>query len=102
MACAGTLSWSVAGMVAPKAATPPSRNRLVEALAPTRRKDNATNQPAPRGPGYGTAAESSRQLGETPRTPVIRHGQELRTMTPDALEIDWSHVVRRCMDGDSG
>jgi RNA polymerase sigma-70 factor, ECF subfamily len=89
-------------MVAPKAATPSSRNRLVEILAPTRRKDNATNQPAPRGPGCGPVAEASRKLGETPRTPVTRHGQELRTMTPDGLEIDWSQFVRRCMDGDSG
>src|SRR3954471_615469 len=102
MACAGTLSWSVAGMVAPKAATPPGRNRLVGTPVTSPRREVATNQAAPKGPGYDTAAETSRKLGETPRTPITRHGQELRTMTPDALEIDWSHVVRRCMDGDSG
>jgi len=104
-------------MVAPKAATPSSKHRLVGALTPAtapgkdrlpgipvtgQRKGDATNQPAQKGPGYGTATETSRKLGETPRTPVTRHSQELRTMTPDALEIDWSHVVRRCMDGDSG
>jgi RNA polymerase sigma-70 factor (ECF subfamily) len=78
MACAGTLSWSVAGLVAPK--------------APIRRKLE------PREPG-------------TPRKPLQGHGQEATTMTPDTrltsgevrpLEIDWSEVVRRCMDGDSG
>src|SRR6185503_2901662 len=88
MACAGTLSWSVAGMVAP--------------MAPSRRKDHATNDPAPRVAGYGPGTGTSRKLAETPRTPITRHGQGLRTMTPDALEIDWSQVVRRCMDGDSG
>lgn len=117
MACAGTLSWSVAGLVAPKAATPSSGNRLVGSLTPAaragkdrlsgtpvpaRRKEDAMNRPAPMGHGHGPAAETSRKLGETPRTPVTRYGQELRTMTPDALEIDWSQVVRRCMDGDSG
>jgi RNA polymerase sigma-70 factor (ECF subfamily) len=78
MACAGTLSWSVAGLVAPK--------------VPIRRKLE------PRDAG-------------APRKPVQGHGQEARPMTPDArvtsgegrpLEIDWSQVVRRCMDGDSG
>jgi RNA polymerase sigma-70 factor (ECF subfamily) len=74
MACAGTLSWSVAGLAAPS--------------APIRRK-----------------------LDQAPRKPVQGHGQEAKPMTPDArvisgevrpLEIDWSQVVRRCMDGDSG
>jgi RNA polymerase sigma-70 factor (ECF subfamily) len=74
MACAGTLSWSVAGLAAPN--------------APIRRK-----------------------LDQAPRKPVQGHGQEAKPMTPDArvisgevrpLEIDWSQVVRRCMDGDSG
>ncbi len=78
MACAGTLSWSVAGLVAPK--------------APIRRKLE------PREPG-------------APRKPVQGSGQDAKPMTPDArpmsaevrpLEIDWSQVVRRCMDGDSG
>ena len=76
MACAGTLSWSVAGLAAP---TVPSKRKL-----------------EPRDSG-------------APRKPV--HGQEPRTLMPDArlasgevrpLEIDWSQVVRRCMDGDSG
>ena len=78
MACAGTLSWSVAGLVAPK--------------APIRRKLE------PREAG----ARASRFRAT---------GQDAKPMTPDArptreevrpLEIDWSQVVRRCMDGDSG
>jgi len=104
-------------MVAPKAATPsgksrplgtlvpatPSgKDRLLGTATPSQRKDQTPSQPAQRASGYGPATETSRKLGETPRTPVTRYGQELRTMTPDALEIDWSKVVRRCMDGDSG
>src|SRR6476646_9317723 len=71
MACAGTLSWSVAGLAAP--------------TVPIRRK-----------------------LDQTPRKPIHGHGQEAKPMTPDSrvtsgpLEIDWSEIVRRCMDGDSG
>jgi len=67
---------------------------------------------------------SRRKLDETPRRPVTRPVQGPKTMAPDArrtaptsndglsvspasaevrpLEIDWSQVVRRCMDGDSG
>src|SRR6185437_14230602 len=86
MACAGTLSWSVAGLVAPK--------------APIRRKGQPTNQD-----GF---AGIPRRLDQAPRKPVHGHGQEAKPMTPDSrtmsgpLEIDWSQVVRRCMDGDSG
>lgn len=74
MACVGTLSWSVAGPVAPR--------------MPIRRK-----------------------LDQAPRKPIQGHGQEAKPMTPDTrltsgevrpLEIDWSEIVRRCMDGDSG
>jgi RNA polymerase sigma-70 factor, ECF subfamily len=86
MACAGTLSWSVAGLVAPK--------------APIRRKGQPTNQ--------DRFAGIPSRLDQAPRKPVHGHGQEAKPMTPDSpvmsgpLEIDWSQVVRRCMDGDSG
>jgi RNA polymerase sigma-70 factor (ECF subfamily) len=78
MACAGTLSWSVVGL-----ATPPKTSR---------------RKLEPRATG-------------TPKQPVTGHVQDGSTITPDAcltrgevrpLEIDWSQVVRRCMDGDSG
>ena len=92
MACAGTLSWSVAGLVAPK--------------VPSRRKVRPANQK----PFVGTP----NKLDQTPRQPVPSHGQAGKTMLPDdhrastttremrPLEIDWSEVVRRCMAGDSG
>src|SRR5258708_32329404 len=84
MQCVGTLSWSVVGLAPPLR---PSRHKL-----------------EPRGPG-------------APKQPVAGHVQD-GTMVkqgkldgPDAflthgevrpLEIDWSQVVRRCIDGDSG
>jgi RNA polymerase sigma-70 factor, ECF subfamily len=102
MSCAGTLSWSVAGVVAPKAPF---------------RKGHSTNK--------DLFAGAPRKLDQTPRQPANRPDREPKTTTPDArhtsaptsnqslsgtrasgeerpLEIDWSQVVRRCMDGDSG
>jgi len=75
---------------------------MMAPTVPSRCKDHATSHSAPKASGYRQFEGSSRKLAETPRTPITRHGQEPRTMTPDVLEIDWSQVVRRCMDGDSG
>jgi RNA polymerase sigma-70 factor (ECF subfamily) len=89
MACAGTLSWSVAGLASP--------------VVPVRRKDRSTSQ--------GPIPATPRRLEQTPRQLVPSHEQAGKTMKPDAralsgeerqLEIDWSEVVRRCMAGDSG
>ncbi len=86
MACAGTLSWSVAGLVAPK--------------VPIRRKGPPSDQER--------FAGTPSKLDQAPRKPVQGQGQEAKPMTPDTrqtsgpLEIDWFQVVRRCMDGDSG
>jgi RNA polymerase sigma-70 factor, ECF subfamily len=94
MACAGTLSWSVAGLAAP---------------APIRRKVQPANHGA-----QGTPGSTPRKLDQTPRQPAPGHGQAGKTMVPEEhrastttrevrpLEIDWSEVVRRCMAGDSG
>lgn len=86
-------------MVVPRATTSGSH---LKGPAPLGRKDQARKQAAQTAPVSGPIAGTSRKLAEIPRTPAIRQGQELRTMTPDVLEIDWSQVVRRCMDGDSG
>jgi RNA polymerase sigma-70 factor, ECF subfamily len=78
MQCAGTLSWSVVGLASP----PKTSRRKLE----------------PRATG-------------TPKQPAPGHVQGGTTVSPEAclmssevrpLEIDWSQVVRRCMDGDSG
>jgi len=62
----------------------------------------------------GTPAEPSRRRmdaldASTPRTPLAGDGQGGKSVPPATfphtevrpLEIDWSQVVRRCMDGDS-
>jgi len=78
MQCVGTLSWSVIGLPSPP--------------APTRRTMEAPEIGARRAPATG-------------------HVQGGKMTAPDArqaraegspLEIDWSQIVRQCMDGDSG
>ncbi len=77
MQCAGTLSWSVLGLATP--ARPSRRHdRLGEAGGPPPVTGNLTGSP---GVAQGACA--------------VREGVR-------PLEIDWSQVVRRCMDGDSG
>ena len=103
MACAGTLSWSVAGL----AIAPASKNRLQGTPVPVRRKGYPTDQ----SPFGG----SSSKLDQKGLHPVPGHEQAGKTMAPDdrrastptsrevrPLEIDWSEVVRHCMAGDSG
>jgi RNA polymerase sigma-70 factor (ECF subfamily) len=83
MACAGTLCWTTMGLLAP--ATPPRRClQPGEAGASGRIGGPKANPVAADGPS---------------RARLIREGgrEEVRP-----LEIDWSQVVRRCMDGDSG
>ncbi len=78
MQCVGTLSWSVVGLAAP----PKTSRRKLE----------------------------PRETGR-PKRPATGHVQGGTTVSPEAclisgevrpLELDWSQIVRRCMDGDSG
>ena len=80
MACAGTLSWSRLGLIAP----PEPRRRSLQ-------------------PGEAGAP----RLNGSPRgNPAAANEGSLRARAMRVegrpLEIDWSQVVRRCMDGDSG
>ena len=79
MACAGTLCWTTMGLLAP--ARPPRRSlQPGEAGLPGRTGSPRTN---PAATAEGGQARAARGEGRP-------------------LEIDWSQVVRRCMDGDSG
>src|ERR1035438_7106975 len=78
MQCVGTLSWSGMGLASP--------------ARPSRRTMEAPEIGAPRPP-----AASHVQSGKA-IIPVV--GQARLEVIP--LEIDWSQVVRRCLDGDSG
>src|SRR5580692_4415680 len=83
MACAGTLCWTTMGLLAP--ATPPRRClQPGEAGASGRIGGPKANPVAADGPSR------ARPIREGPRTEVR------------PLDVDWSQVVRRCMDGDSG
>jgi len=78
MQCVGTLSWSVMGLGAP--------------AKPTRRIVQPSEAGAPLPPARSNSAGAA---GVAPGARAMR--EEVRP-----LEIDWSQVVRRCMDGDSG
>ena len=86
MQLVGTLSWSMVGLVAPpkivrRGIDPPERGVARD----------GTKHPAsaavPAGSTPGVLGGGSRQLARGEVRP---------------LEIDWTQIVRRCMDGDSG
>ena len=77
MQCVGTLSWSGMGLWAPES-TKRGRRETRDAGGILPPRDNPAGRP--------DAAAVTRALGEEVRP----------------LELDWSQVVRRCMDGDSG
>jgi len=78
MQCAATLSWNVIGLASPAS---PSRRTL-------------------EGPGKGNArpAPTGQVQGARAITPVLRQTR----VEVNPLEVDWSQVVRLCMNGDSG
>ena len=77
MQCVGTLSWNGMGLATP--------------TRPSRRTMEAPRTGAPRLPAHGHVQDG------TPITPVAR----LARGEAGPLEIDWSQIVRHCMDGDS-
>ncbi|MGH9606927.1 MAG: RNA polymerase sigma factor [Terracidiphilus sp.] len=81
MQCVGTLSWSVVGL-APK--PKPAR------LRPSQLRFETPGRAAPR-PRAAEAPEAG--AGGLPQAHRVR--------VEGPLEIDWSQIVRRCMDGDS-
>src|ERR1035438_5383623 len=78
MQCVGTLSWSGVGLASPA--------RL------SRRTMEAPEIGAPKKPAAGHV-KGGTMLAPDARQP---HAEG------NPLEIDWSQIVRRCMDGDSG
>jgi len=84
MACAGTLSWSMIGLAAP----PRSARRSFQPPDEGARGRSGTPQTNP----------AAAIAGPQRTRPISEEGREKGR----PLEIDWSQVVRRCMDGDSG
>jgi RNA polymerase sigma-70 factor (ECF subfamily) len=90
MQCVGTLSWNGMGMGLALPAQPLRRERE------TPRREAAVPRPGRSLDGYGLGAGAV-QPGKT----VAPVAQQARgEVSP--LEIDWTQIVRRCMDGDSG
>jgi RNA polymerase sigma-70 factor, ECF subfamily len=89
MQCVGTLSWNQAGLMAPpKGKRPPTAPpKAVYAPSSPERDRRQVN------PGRGSHDFSAAAM--MPETRVAR--VEVR-----GLEPDWSQIVRRCIDGDSG
>jgi RNA polymerase sigma-70 factor (ECF subfamily) len=82
MQCVGTLTWSGVGLAAP---TRPTRRTM------------ETPEIGGRSGAQWPSTGSHTQGGKV-TTPVVRQAR----VEVNPLEIDWSQVVRRCMDGDSG
>jgi RNA polymerase sigma-70 factor (ECF subfamily) len=109
MQCVGTLSWSGIGLAAP--ARPSRQKRSLESWTQTRAEgighpdEDASGTKAPvDSAGYyvkaraltcepGPAAHASLAPDYAARTARVE---------VNPLETDWSQLVRRCMDGDSG
>ncbi len=100
MQLVGTLSWSEAGLAAPPRRSDDKRVPLGILAKPARRGIDPpeAGKAVPRTKQPGTAAVPASgapsAIGEAARR--FARG-EVRP-----LEIDWSQIVRRCMDGDSG
>ena len=86
MQCVGTLSWSMAGLMTP--ALVPAVRRTPSARGSFNPMDAGSGQPTVR-------EHSARAAGMAPAARAA--SVEVRP-----LEQDWSQIVRRCMDGDSG
>src|SRR3569832_219285 len=105
MQLVGTLSWSMVGLVAPAKQPNGKCTSLGTLLKPVRRgidpperegARDGTKQPASAG---GPAGGASGVLGGRSRG---AQASQLARGEVRLLEIDWSQIVRRCMDGDSG
>jgi RNA polymerase sigma-70 factor (ECF subfamily) len=97
MQCVGTLSWSVMGLK-PLASHRSGKNLSPGIPAgPSRRTMVAQETDAPRTPATGHA-----QGAKAVPPAIFQPHSEVRSLDPDWSQIDWSQLVRRCMDGDSG
>ena len=106
MQCVGTLSLSMIGFAGAKAretrppasrqVTPPQSTLPPRSLSASRDShDGAGMRPADRPGNLGQGAKPSAGA-------LSAHQAQARRMEAAKLETDWSQVVRRCMDGDSG
>ncbi len=105
MQLVGTLSWSMVGLVAPANHPNDTYASLGTPAKPARRGIDSLESDKARG-GMRQPASAAVSAGGASRTlgGDSRGAQASRFARGEVrpLEIDWSQIVRRCMDGDSG
>ena len=96
MQCVGTLSWSMTGLA--QAARP--------APGLSRGKMDASKIGAPRLSDFGSSQLDNRTDPTEKTRSAGASGNPIAAFAPRTevrpLDVDWSQIVRRCMDGDSG
>ena len=105
MQLVGTLSWSMVGLVVPAKQPNGKNTSLGTLLKPVRRGIDPREREGARG---GTKQPASAGVPAGGASGVLGGGSrgaqasQLARGEVRLLEIDWSQIVRRCMDGDSG
>ena len=92
MQCVGTMSWGIMGLAVPAS---PGR-RTMGALEKNLRRTHPSGDAQSDSPMRPTGREPS--VG----APAISQATGRQRTEVRQLDVDWSQVVRRCMDGDSG
>jgi RNA polymerase sigma-70 factor, ECF subfamily len=105
MQLVGTLSWSMVGLVVPAKHPHGKSSSLGTLLKPVRR---GIDPPEREGARDGTKQPASAAMPAGGASGALGGGSrgaqasQLARGEVRLLEIDWSQIVRRCMDGDSG
>src|SRR5580700_6215371 len=97
MECAGTLSWSEVGLVAPPRR---SSGKQLPPETPVRPPRHAPSPLTMDAPGSGTPKTPA--AGQAPGGKAGASGLRQGRVEVGSLEVDWAQVVRLCMNGDSG
>jgi RNA polymerase sigma-70 factor, ECF subfamily len=105
MQCVGTMSWGIMGITVPAAPGRRTMGALEKSARRTRSSDAQNDSSGYPGDRPSTPAASPKNPAGNDQsvgaTAISQTTGRQRTEVRQ-LEVDWSQVVRRCMDGDSG
>jgi len=110
MQCVGTLSWSMIGLAGARSVETRTRGTRPPAVRqatppgsalPSRSLSAARSFYDGAGPGPANSRLGPKHSAG-PLAAQVSEGAQIRRREAGTLEPDWSQVVRRCMDGDSG
>src|SRR5580698_7147836 len=108
MQCVGTLSWSMVGLaVEPRPARRPAIPPAMRQVAPSARRgfgvaEAGTARRDGSGSGMIGAPGTAGERGMAGGQKAAASGFLTARVEGSKLETDWSQIVRRCMNGDSG